>query len=148
MTFCLLFGHVFVKFIRKLHNQKKIQDLLEDGTYDSVSGKERLAEVENQITATKISVSEANIEKFDIEAALIYATNFIKNLGRQWIDLPPQLRPRFQKLVFPDGIPYSREKGFGTAKLGLIYEQIKRFDVKKSKDVCLLYQVRTYFQNK
>lgn len=99
------------------------------------TGKERLAEVENQITATKISLSEAKIEQFDIEAALIYATNFIKNLGRQWIDLPSQLRPRFQKLVFPEGIPYCREKGFGTAKLGYIYEQIKRFDGKKSQDV-------------
>jgi len=118
-----------------LQKKKKIQDLLEDNTYTKEDGKERLAEVENQIMASKISLSEANIEKFDIETALTYATNFIKNLGRQWIDLAPQLRPRFQKLVFPEGIPYSREKGFGTAKLGLIYEQIKQFDGKKSQDV-------------
>lgn len=90
-------------------------------------GKERLAEVENQIMASKISLSEADIEKFDVEAVLTCATNFIKNLGRQWIGPASQLRPRFQKLVFPEGIPYSCEKGFGTAKLGYTYEQIKRF---------------------
>lgn len=105
-----------------LEKKARIRDLLEDSTYSKEDGKDRLAGVENQIMATKISLSEARIEQFDMEAALTYATNFIKNLGRQWFDLPPQLRPRFQKLVFPQGLLYSRTSGFGTAKLGLIYE--------------------------
>ena len=29
---------------------------------------------------------------------------------------------KFQKLVFPEGILYKRGEGFGTARLGLIYE--------------------------
>jgi len=39
-----------------------------------------------------------------------------------WFDLSPALRPRFQKLVFPEGLPYDRNTGFGTTRLGLIYE--------------------------
>ncbi len=105
-----------------LKKKETIRDLLEDGTYDKETGKERLAEIENQVMAAKISLSEARIEQFDIEGALSYATNFIKDLGRQWFDLPAQLRPRFQRLVFPEGLPYSRVSGYGTAKLGLIYE--------------------------
>ena len=105
-----------------LKKKTAIRDLLEDGTYDKETGKERLAEIENQVMAAKISLSEARIEQFDIEGALSYATNFIKDLGRQWFDLPAQLRPRFQRLVFPAGLPYSRTSGFGTAQLGLIYE--------------------------
>ncbi len=109
-----------------LEKKARIRDLLEEGTYTKEDGKERLAEVENQITAAKISLSEAKIEQFDIEAALSYATNFISDLGRQWFDLPAQLRPRFQKLVFPEGLPYSLTSGYGTAKLGLIYEINRR----------------------
>ena len=33
---------------------------------------------------------------------------------------------RFQKLVFPEGIPYDIKTGLGTTKLGVIYEQNRR----------------------
>ena len=93
----------------------------EDGSYTPEEFKERKAEIENQIMATKISLSETRIEQFDIEGVLSYANNFITNLGRQWFDLAVS-HQRFQKMVFPDGITYKRGEGFGTAKLGLIYE--------------------------
>ena len=94
-------------------------------------------EVENEIATPKISLSESKIEQFDIEGTLIYATNFIGNLSRQWLDLSPELRPRFQKLLFPQGIPYDKEKGFGTAKLGLIYELKRQSISQKSRVVAL-----------
>ena len=104
----------------------------EDGSYDKDEFLERKEGIENTIAATKISLSESRIEQFDIEGALVYATNFISDMGRQWFDLSSQLRPRFQKLVFPDGISYDKEKGFGTAKLGLIYKLNQQSDSSKS----------------
>ena len=105
----------------------------EDDSYTKEEFIERKEEIENEIAATKISLSEARIEQFDIEGAIIYATSFIRNLGRQWFDLAPRLQPKFQKLVFPDGVPYERGKGFGTAKLGCIYELNQRFEGDKSR---------------
>jgi hypothetical protein len=96
--------------------------LIEDGTYSGEQGKERLAEIKSEIIATEIALSEARIEQLDVETAVTFATNFIGDLGRQWFDLPPDLRPRFQQLIFPEGVSYSRSKGFGTTKLGLIFE--------------------------
>ena len=69
-----------------------------------------------------ISLSEARIEQFDLEAAVSYASQFITDLSRQWFDLEPKLRPRFQKLVFPEGILYKKGVGVGTSKLGLIFK--------------------------
>ena len=106
--------------------KKKIHEFLENGTYNQTTFRERIAEIDNQVAVAKISLNEANIEKFDIEGTITYANNFISDLGRQWFDLAPQLRPRFQKLVFPEGLPYSKANGFGTAKLGLIYEISRR----------------------
>ena len=97
----------------------------EDGSYTKDEFLERKQEVENQIAAVKISLSEARIDQFDLEAVIIYAVNFIADLGRQWFDLKPENRLRFQKLLFPEGILYSKKEGFRTAKLGLIYEIIK-----------------------
>src|SRR3989344_1161210 len=42
-------------------------------------------------------------------------------LTKQWLNLAPTLRARFQKLVFPQGITYDRETGFGNVVLGRIF---------------------------
>src|SRR3989344_1009982 len=121
-----------------LEKKNRVRDLIEDSVYSTEEGKERLAEIENQIMATKISLSEARIEQFDIEGAIIYANNFIKNLGQQWFDISPRLRPRFQKLVFQEGLPYSRVSEFGTAKLGYIYKINSRSEGDLSRVVDLI----------
>ena len=132
--------------------KKRIYEMREDGSYTKDEFIERKEEVENEIAAAKISSSEARIEQFDIEGAIIYATSFIRNLGRQWFDLAPRLQPKFQKLVFPDGVPYERGKGFGTAKLGCIYELNQRFEGDKSRLVdyariswnCIMQELRAW----
>lgn len=101
--------------------RKRIFEMREDGSYTAEEFKERKEEMENQIMATKISLSETRIEQFDVEGILAYANNFISNIERQWLDLSTS-RLRFQKMIFPNGISYIRGKGFGTTDLGLIYE--------------------------
>jgi hypothetical protein len=39
---------------------------------------------------------------------------------------------RFQKMVFPEGISYTQNEGFGTTRLGLIYELNRTFGTRKS----------------
>ncbi len=53
---------------------------------------------------------------------MTYAEHFIKNIARQWFDCSPQLRVRFQKRVFPEGIVYDLKNGFRTTKLGCIFQ--------------------------
>ena len=112
--------------------RKRIFEMREDGSYTKEEFAERKAEVENELIASRISRSEARIEQFDAEASVAYTERYISDLGRQWTDLPPHLYPRFQKLVFPEGIRYTKGVGFGTAKLGLIFEISETFGNKKS----------------
>ena len=112
--------------------RKRIFEMREDGSYTKEEFTERKAEVENQLIASRISRSEAKIEQFDMEGAVAYAERFIGDLGRQWQDLPSHLHGRFQKLVFPEGIRYTKGVGFGTAKLGLIFELNEALGVKNS----------------
>ncbi len=118
--------------------RKRIFEMREEGLYTPEEFKERKEEIENKIMATKISLSETRIDQFDIEGVLSYANNFISNLGRLWLDLTLS-HERFQKMVFPEGISYIRGKGFGTAKLGLIYEMNRTFENEKSSLVDLTF---------
>ncbi len=103
----------------------------EDGEYTKIQFNDRIAEVENKIMATTISLNETQIEQFDIGATVTYATNFISNLSRIWFDLSPELKPRFQKLVFPQGVYYDAKTKFRTTKLGYIYRFIHKKEEEK-----------------
>ncbi len=124
------------RFQRKLSElekkRKRIFEMREDGSYTKNEFVERKKMIENEILATKISLSESNIDKFDVEAVLVYVRRFVKNLDRQWFDLPVRTKKRFQKLIFPEGISYHREEGFGTAQFGLIFQLNKTFCENKS----------------
>lgn len=107
--------------------RKRVFEMREDGSYTAEEFKERKDEIENKLATLKISHGEAEIEKFDIESAVNYATEQISNLPRLWSELAPALKPRFQKLVFPSGIPYERNQGFRTTVLGCIYEMNRQY---------------------
>ena len=117
------------KQIASLEAKKKVaRDMREEGSYTKDEFLERKGELENEIAAVQISLNETKIDQLDIEAAYDYATSFIRDLERQWFDVSEQLRPRFQKLILPDGISYERGKGFGTARLGYIFEVNRQYD--------------------
>lgn len=61
-----------------------------------------------------------------------YAKHFITDLPRQWFDLGIESKRRFQKLVFPEGLPYLGNGKFGTAKISVIFEINQQLQNKKS----------------
>ncbi len=107
-------------------------EMIRKGTISEDFGKEMIEQVDNEIAVKQLTMRENTIDKLDIEAAVAYATNFISDLPRTWMDLDIETKKRFQKLILPEGITYSKESGFGTAKLGLIYEVNRQFDGRKS----------------
>ncbi len=107
-------------------------EMIRKGTISEDFGKEMIERVDNEIAVKQLTMRENTIDKLDIEAAVAYATNFISDLPRTWMDLEIETKKRFQKLILPEGITYSKESGFGTAKLGLIYELNRKFDGQKS----------------
>ena len=99
----------------------KVRAVRSQGECTNEQYSDRMSEIGNKELVTNISLNEATIDKFDIETAVIYATTFIANLSRTWFDLPRELKPQFQKLVFPEGVFVDANKKLRTTKLGLIY---------------------------
>src|SRR3989344_255180 len=105
----------------------KIKEYLEDETYSKAEDLERKEKTENELLTIKISSSEAHIEQINVELLIDESAVFLQSLGTHWEDLAPTLKPRFQKLVFPDGISYTRGVGFGTAKMDMIFELNRQY---------------------
>jgi site-specific DNA recombinase len=114
--------------------QRKVDyvEMIRKGTISEDFGKEMIERVDNEIAVKQLTMRENTIDKLDIETAVTYATNFITDLPRTWLDLEIETKKQFQKLILPEGITYSKESGFGTAKLGLIYELNRQFDGEKT----------------
>jgi hypothetical protein len=54
--------------------------------------------------------------------AIQYAVNYIGQAARLWANASPDERLIFQRMVYPDGVPYDFATGqFGTAKMSLLY---------------------------
>lgn len=112
--------------------RKNIFEMRESGAYTQEMFEERMAEVVNGINVAKISLSEVKIDEYDIEADIAYFKQAVQDVAKQWLDLKPQFRARFQKLIFPEGIAYDRTTGFGTIKLGRIYTLNQQYSVPSS----------------
>ncbi len=102
--------------------RRRIYELREDGTYTKEVFRERVQTVETQMALIQAAAKAAAPELVDVEAALAYAERLGRNLKCLWMDVAPEVRPRFQRLVLPEGLPYVRHEGFRTPTLGLLFE--------------------------
>jgi hypothetical protein len=80
----------------------------------------------------KIEKSEQHIDYLEAEFEKKYFEQAITNVSKLWLDLTPEYRQRFQKLVFPRGIRYTKKSGFGTANLGCIFKLYSESDTADS----------------
>ncbi len=117
--------------------RKRIFEMREDGSYSKEEFQSRKAEIEKEIATSQIALKSLQIDEFDITKAFTYAIEFIGSVGQKWLKLPLLFQTRFQKLVFPEGIPYLKNEGFGTAKMSIIFELISNFRNQKSFNVYL-----------
>ena len=118
----------------KALKQKKLDyaEMMRKGSISEDFGKEVIEGIDNEIATKQITRNENLIDKMDVETATSYAVSFISDLPRQWTDMEVHTKKRFQKLILPEGISYDKKLGFGTAKLGLIYEMNQQLSVDKS----------------
>ena len=124
--------------VRSLEERRgRVFEMREDGSYTKEEFQRRHQGVKVELTEARENLASCQLDNFDPTAALKYAEDFLTAWSSQWLDLVPEWRSRFQHLIFPEGIPYSRDSGFGTAKLGFIYEVNQRFVATNSKGVDL-----------
>lgn len=115
-------------------NEKKrrIYEMREDGSYTKEEFLERKTALEREISGVLLDRAEHEVHNVDLERMFVYALDFTRRFGGKWSAIPLEFQRRFQNLVFPEGISYHKNIGFGTAKVGLIFELFRDFNAEKS----------------
>ena len=121
------------------HEQKLIElsaemrELISMKTKLLITEEEFLAQKEplnESIIVERIALNESRIEEWDMEAAVSYAVQFMRDLPRQWTDHTLENKQRFQQVVFPAGVIYDKNNGCRTSKIGYIYELLQESDAR------------------
>ncbi len=113
--------------------KSKLDDLIVKGVIDEDTYRERSTKIRAEMATLKLSLHEAQTDQSDIDAALEYCGNFVRNLGKLWADSEADARRRVQTLVFPEDVSFSRENGFRTPRTALIFQHLRNIPHSKIK---------------
>ncbi len=126
--------------IEKLEQERqKIFDLHRMGKYSDEEFLEQKEVINRKMYSKRQLLQDNHIEEFDMEEALNYCFNFVRETAKTWIRLKNTnyaFTMRFQKQIFPEKISFDGEK-FGTDNLSLIYKMNQQFSTNKSQLVTL-----------
>lgn len=93
---------------------------------------EQLSRIDTDIAAAKLRLADLSQDTDEKEAIIDFAIDFMTNVSNYWRTALVQIQKRFQNLIFPDGITYEFGKGFGAAKMGVLYEVMQDATSKNS----------------
>lgn len=98
-------------------------DLHRKGTYSDADFAEQKTRINQEIERKNILLEENRIEEFNMDEALTYCFDFLRDGAKTWKEFEEEQesRLRFQKRVFPENLTFDGEK-LGTTKTSLIYE--------------------------
>jgi site-specific DNA recombinase len=112
------------KEIIALENERqRIFDLHRSGTYSDGEFVEQKDYINQLLQQKKQLSEEKRIEEFNMETALSYCFEFVRDSGDTWnsFNEEPDYRLRFQKMIFPEKVTFDGKK-FDTTKMSIVYE--------------------------
>ncbi len=118
--------------------RQRVFDLHQDKTYSDQEFKDQKNIIDDKIKKQANLMHEKYNKEFDMDSALEYCFDFVRNTANTWVKLDkiPDDRLCFQKLVISENVYFSGEK-FGNAKLTPIYKLYQSFLLDKSSLVGL-----------
>ena len=120
------------KDLEKLEQERqRVFDLHRSGVYSDEDFLSQKKMVNYKIDQKNRLLNDKRNEEFNMEEALSYCFDFVRNTAKKWIDFGYTERVRFQKMIFEENIEFDGEK-FGTAKLSTIYKGNVEFQKNKS----------------
>lgn len=93
--------------------------------------KQLITELSSLKLTKEIELHDMDIEGYEIEAVLAYATHFLSSLKKIWINTPLERKGEFLKIVFPKGLIFENGN-YRTPEISPLYEIIGPIFAEKS----------------
>ena len=114
--------------------QKKnlIFDALLEKKINQQTYEEQTYRVEEELVFAQMSLNNSQFDELEVEAALAFAEHALTKTAVFWFDSSVEQKQKFQRVIFPEGIRYSIEQGFGTGVTSQFFKQIDEITSEKS----------------
>jgi site-specific DNA recombinase len=107
--------------LAKLHaTRQRIFDAHTNGVYSDADFLQQKLEIDQRIAKRQSLVPKSEPIAIDVEAALAFAFDMMRNAAQRWPHMKYEEQQRFQKIIFEGNLPFDGSK-FGTAQLSPIY---------------------------
>ncbi len=94
---------------------------------------EFLQELKEELLVAEIALHEAQIDELDLEAVLNFAEKALTSAAKIWVGATLEQRQRFQAMIFPKGLVYSREEGFRNPVILSLFSTLRELEPGHSK---------------
>ena len=110
----------------KARRQRVIDAFLHERSIDKSTYQEQVNLVDEEITLAELEIYDTKIEELDLEAALNFAVRALGNAAAFWNQCSPEQKPRFQRVLFPQGLVFDGES-YRTATTCLAFSYLQGF---------------------
>lgn len=117
--------------------RSRIIDLYIDGKLAYGEKTSKLAEVDKSVALLKIQSMEADKYITQKEQIIDGAQLFVENAGLFWNLVDVEVKKRVQDAIFPEGVVYDFDKGFGTVTLAESYQLMAEISAAEAKNQTL-----------
>jgi site-specific DNA recombinase len=115
----------------KAKRQKLIEAFVYKHSIEKSVYQEQFELLENEIALVELDAYDAKLEDLNVEAALNYATDALRNAARFWIQCSADQKQNFQRVLFPKGLVFEGE-GYRTAPTCIAFSYLKGISEGKS----------------
>jgi site-specific DNA recombinase len=114
------------KRLAELKDEKeRLIDAVIDKRISQEIYEERLYRVDQKIALAEIALHDASVEELEIDTLLRFADRVLGDTSRLWLDSSVEQRQKLQRIVFPNGLRFSNEEGFGTPVTGPLFNSLE-----------------------
>lgn len=95
--------------------KKRANNLLLEGAIDAETYKEMTTDLNTDLLTSQVEMNETRTDFEDVATIVKWNKIFVSNLSEVWLKASYERRLELQRLLFPDGLVYIKNKGFRTA---------------------------------